>query len=415
MSFDGATLKRWYEVAVFGFLAVLLVPFTYLAGHGIAALFFFSGLLLLGYARFFSEKWSLVWPLVGLSALVIFRSDFVQYLVTGKGVVEAFTASNQLFLTTPILFVCLMTTYLCLEKQDDATSVTTRKVFIFCLGVFCALMALEAISFSHLYDFWRTTLYHSNRPDMNDVFLSNANTCLILWFWPIAAFLAKKNLWVWIILLAIFMMIIALAVDTNVHLVAFAGGLAVFFAVVFWPKGFKFTPNKALAVAATAFVVAFPLLILGLNQLGVFGTSDAPIPASWEERLKIWSFSGEKIMEKPIWGWGMESSRYFADMPMSHPHNMSLQAWLELGVLGLVFLSIFWFKLFSAIKSNPDDKASFETFIQPFALAGASTFFIINALSYGLWRSWLFCAAAFMAMLFVMVRRHLSATDKVTN
>ena len=79
-------------------------------------------------------------------------------------------------------------------------------------------------------------------------------------------------------------------------------------------------------------------------------------------RRIIWSFSKEKILERPLFGHGIFSSRDIGDqykilnnddkilsaIPL-HPHNSILQLWLELGVIGIIFFYFFLYKIMNKI------------------------------------------------------------------
>ena len=71
-------------------------------------------------------------------------------------------------------------------------------------------------------------------------------------------------------------------------------------------------------------------------------------PLSWRHRMDIWQLAGELIIERPLLGYGFGNSGEIparagvlplsqrrAAMPL-YPHNVPLQAQLELGVLGVV-------------------------------------------------------------------------------
>ena len=78
----------------------------------------------------------------------------------------------------------------------------------------------------------------------------------------------------------------------------------------------------------------------------------------------------EKILEKPLFGHGIFSSRVIGDqhkiinnqnkmlsaIPL-HPHNSILQVWLELGFIGIILFYIFLYKIINKIyeikKINP--------------------------------------------------------------
>jgi O-antigen ligase len=190
----------------------------------------------------------------------------------------------------------------------------------------------------------------------------------------------------------------------------------VFVVAKYWPRaldqrGMSFA--RVLGVGAVGATLVFPLLVMTLKSQA--GHVMATLPASWAQRFKIWSFTVERCLEKPWFGWGYESARQFDPMIPNHPHSMALQAWLELGIPGLFLLAAFWGLLFWHFKPQPRgddhevheisalDAPKTQADIYPYLLAAASLYFVINSLSYGLWRSWLYALGAICAMLCIMV------------
>ena len=114
-------------------------------------------------------------------------------------------------------------------------------------------------------------------------------------------------------------------------------------------------------------------------------------------RRVIWSFSKQKIFERPLFGYGIFSSRDIGDqykiidnvnqilpaIPL-HPHNNILQIWLELGVVGIIlfyiFICIFINKIYKIKKINRQFAA--------FSLASLFQIFLIGQFSYGFWQIW---------------------------
>ena len=90
------------------------------------------------------------------------------------------------------------------------------------------------------------------------------------------------------------------------------------------------------------------------------------LPNSFIHRLLIWDFTLDRIAERPLFGWGLDTSRAipggterrpvrfivpWSDRPITHsdqnlplhPHNAALQVWLELGLMGvLVVMFAVW-------------------------------------------------------------------------
>jgi O-antigen ligase len=143
-----------------------------------------------------------------------------------------------------------------------------------------------------------------------------------------------------------------------------------------------------------------------MSELAGMPTQDLP-------RFYIWAFAAERIAERPLLGWGMNASRsmpggkdqivdnirgknYGEVMPL-HPHNIALQVWLELGVVGALLMAGLFARLilFGTVPARPPYVAA--------AAAGLTvTAFVQFALSYGAWQSWwlacVFLATAFLAI-----------------
>lgn len=82
---------------------------------------------------------------------------------------------------------------------------------------------------------------------------------------------------------------------------------------------------------------------------------DVSMPASFFSRVDSYAYVLEKIQSKWLFGWGMQASKGWDDtrtylydgievqyrLVPGHPHNMALQAWAELGLVGVLLLCLF--------------------------------------------------------------------------
>jgi len=125
------------------------------------------------------------------------------------------------------------------------------------------------------------------------------------------------------------------------------------------------------------------------------------IPHSSAHRAIIWGFVGEKIAERPILGWGLDSSRevggeetreqVFVDgtrfwssqqsvLPL-HPHNFVLQIWLETGAVGAALVAGLLLSLLrlAARRGGPHRLAFEATFAAAICVA---------LVSFGIWQAW---------------------------
>lgn len=175
---------------------------------------------------------------------------------------------------------------------------------------------------------------------------------------------------------------------------AVLAGLGAGVAAAFAPR----LTRHALGMVAVLAVLTLPWL-LG----AALPRNAAALPASAAHRLLIWDFTAERIAERPWLGWGMDASRAIpggsgtpdaarqagfgltseadaawftkAQLLPLHPHNLALQAWLELGVVGALLLAWLLAGLARAARS-------------PAACGCLAAGLVIAMLSYGAWQYW---------------------------
>ena len=89
-------------------------------------------------------------------------------------------------------------------------------------------------------------------------------------------------------------------------------------------------------------IITAPITFARLGSLAALTETADAVKLSAGHRLWIWSFAGDRIAERPLTGWGLDASRSIPGgkdpirpgetwLPL-HPHNASLQLWLELGI-----------------------------------------------------------------------------------
>ena len=205
--------------------------------------------------------------------------------------------------------------------------------------------------------------------------------CVLMW--PLGAWLliTGRRLVACALWLAVLGTSIVLRVDSPVIALVLASAAAA--------SVWTFGRYAALTLAA--------LTVLYLMFAPVFVTAAAPLAelgkASWEARIHIWRFAVGEMAHKPVFGWGLDASRFWADRIPLHPHDAAIQIWLELGVVGIALAAGFsvWFldRLGRAVLT---DRAA--------AAAGAGSavaFLAIDALSFGVWQEWWLAVAAIAA------------------
>lgn len=143
------------------------------------------------------------------------------------------------------------------------------------------------------------------------------------------------------------------------------------------------------------------------------------VPSSLHHRLTIWQFSGQRFLDRPILGWGLDSARsipggedrfvisndtreamgaariYDEQFLPLHPHNLIVQWWLELGLLGGLCLCWGVWRLTASMALGLENRL--ET-VWRVTLLGSV--FVVSMFSFGAWQSWwlstLWIVAAFL-------------------
>lgn len=145
----------------------------------------------------------------------------------------------------------------------------------------------------------------------------------------------------------------------------------------------------AVALAIPLYPVLLPILD---SVLVSFNISDLTL----RHRFVIWDFAATKMMEQPLFGWGLGASRVvpgaetFAEelssqaqrLPL-HPHNALLQLWLELGLPGILVALFTILAILAKISRYVTGRKELAM-----ALTVIFSASLIAELSYGIWQSW---------------------------
>jgi O-antigen ligase len=161
---------------------------------------------------------------------------------------------------------------------------------------------------------------------------------------------------------------------------------------------------RLVGAGLAAAILAMPLLAAAIPSLPV-----ERLPITALHRMMIWDFTGARIAERPMLGWGMEASRTIPggrDAPTPdllarlraddaerlhwfsrpgvqvlplHPHNGALQVWLELGAVGALIAAALAWTLGIAATRGP---------CPPAATGALASGAITATLSFGAWQAW---------------------------
>ena len=176
--------------------------------------------------------------------------------------------------------------------------------------------------------------------------------------------------------------------------------------------GFAFLgPAKTIRGAKIMFIavlVLMPLTVAFLPVEMIFDASDGKVPPSWLQRVAIWQSAGARLGEGLPFGFGADFAREWkaiapmidipgAPVPMSimptHPHNVFVQIWLELGIPGALLMGGFVFVSVGMLERN------IKTPIVAAGLMGAfGAVFVSLMLESSIWQVWRLAAIALAGM-----------------
>lgn len=312
--------------------------------------------------------------------------------------VWTFDPLNSLFLVLRLssLILCGLFLIAVAGGLDDEARRTLRPAILAGFAIAVAVVVFERALGQPIY----TTFGH---PDGKHTLLSIMNrgaTGLAMLVWPVAALLSRGRAGRWALLLPPGLFVVLLFLDSAAALLGLAlGGLI---ALVAWRHA-----RLGQLVLAAVVVVTFGTAPFAARWFQDGDLQQAHGFDSARHRMEIWSFSAERIADKPLFGWGFDSAHDMVGagivpsdpelgtaMP-GHPHNAVLQIWLELGGVGAAIALALLLVVIRRLDRLPP--LEFAT-----AQASFMTSFTIALVSYGIWQhQWIgmLLAAALMVIL----------------
>ncbi len=195
--------------------------------------------------------------------------------------------------------------------------------------------------------------------------------------------------------------------------VAFGLGMIVF---ALFPCKSKL-PLSLLTVIIIACLALTPQIVTLLYGLLIENGQDIPWlkDAYAGNRVEVWDFVMRYAMDNPLYGYGMEATRYVETFEHNyiyhksptvlHPHNFSIQIWIEFGMVGICLASALFCTLhyrlnqFTAI----DKKIMLSVYIPVLG---------VSAVGYGIWQSWwLGVLTLLFGLCLLMVDKPLDKTE----
>ena len=236
-------------------------------------------------------------------------------------------------------------------------------------------------------------------------------TALSLISWPVVAFLWSRGSGWKALLVPVVLGALSLFLESAAATLGFLVGVATVLMVVCHRR-------IGRLVTLAACVVAFIALPLAMQEMHNHGWHRADwLSQSEQHRVEIWNFSLERIVEKPVFGWGFDESRHVAEkffgadelsrslVPL-HPHNGPLQVLLELGSVGGVIALVFLWLVANRLDNLPSRARECSQALFVAILA-------IGSVAFGQWQNWWIALIICVALL--MPRTAASATEAREN
>lgn len=250
---------------------------------------------------------------------------------------------------------------------------------------------------------------------VNEARYDRGATTAVLIAWPAALALRRWR----VLQLAIGAIVAAsvYAMVSTASLLALVVGLTGFILALRWPR----LVAGALAVGIVLGAALLPVIVPSYQTTVQIQHTAPWIKGSGIHRLLIWRFASNRIADRPLLGWGLDSSRAMPGgnrdfgttlpgielgpghtaLPL-HPHDALLQWRLELGIPGtlLALALVLWALHRVGWRFGGNREA------QAMALGWGAAVAVIALLSFGIWQEWWLSCILFTASLLAA-----SATD----
>ncbi len=167
----------------------------------------------------------------------------------------------------------------------------------------------------------------------------------------------------------------------------------------------RYLPRIALPTMQVSWAAACLLVVpmsIGLHEAGLH--KQHWLQFSARHRIEIWNYSARQTLVAPLFGNGAMTTyatiesvrpdqRNYLTPP--HQHNVFLQVWNELGVIGALLLLALGWRFLGVI-------AGLAPRLQPYAFAFMASAAAVASASYGIWQIWFMALYGIAALAFTV-------------
>lgn len=269
---------------------------------------------------------------------------------------------------------------------------------------------MDAASCSRL---WYAVLGPENCPIFSD--LNQTDCILAVLIWPVlVGFWRQRQRWAALGLFVLISFTILTGHSQSAMLGLVLASLSLGLGLLVGPRRMLIAVTAAMLLLLLFLPLLMPLAIDQARDRGLL----AHVPDSAVHRVAIWEEATQLIAERPLIGWGLNNSRRIgdhfgtfdleidrgADLPPlivvdtqripTHPHNASLEWWLDLGLVGVVAIAAVLLLGLWRARNALIGPGAFATLG---ALVGA---YAISQTAYGVWQPW-WLTALFITIMVV--------------
>jgi O-antigen ligase len=318
------------------------------------------------------------------------------------GILSALWSVNPVrSLTVAMRLAGLFAAGLSLTAAANSIAAARRLISLLLVGLVLAVaMALAELATGGVLN-----SYVSDKP-YQAARLNQASMSFAIVLMPVAALAVCRGR-------KVFGVLIAITIAGTIFVLAGTAAKAVLIAGI--PMSlflYRFGPlvARVAAIISIITIVTAPLSFARLERLPALAEAADTIKLSGGHRLLIWSFTGDRIAEQPLTGWGLDSSRAIPGgedlirpgeiwLPL-HPHNAPLQLWLELGVPGVVLFALVVALVWRALAESRWPPLYFA------AAGGSLTIAFLGCFAtYGIWQEWWLGTLWFSLFLILVMAR----------
>lgn len=322
-----------------------------------------------------------------------------------------------------LIGACCVSAVLAVRTMDDATLTRVSRAFLIAIAVGAVALLVELASGMRV----TRAIYNVMpflRPDgakhlsivgervvYIGTYVLNRNVGLFaLLLWPVLALLsnvwrAGAARWLSAGLVVLLVAVIANSQHESSQL-ALACGTGV--------AGLAFLAARAIRwllgiLWCASFLLVVPLATTAYDHLELHKAEWLPYTA--QARIIIWGYTAKNIPDNLLLGVGVRSTRFLdtastedAEKPDGHvvaprtgrhAHNLYLQSWFELGLVGVILVILAGLRLLALIDARAGR-------LRPFGYGLFAAWMVIAAFAWGMWQTWLIAAYGIVAVVFAL-------------